>query len=164
MKFDTTRSEERQNATYVMYRTLHASRHLFHIKTLRSVMTEMMYAEPEAWRAVGITRAALDAFDASGHRPIKGLERAHITDRFKMIANVFDCDEPLTFNELFNYWSETDRVVISLRSENRSNQLGDWIPFENANAKFFQRKGIGFTYRAAVEGLLTRQLWDRLKR
>ncbi len=121
-------------------------------------MTEMMYAEPFAWRAVGITTAALAAYAEAGHRPIKGVERAHLIDRAQMIAHIFDRDEPLGEGELFDYWRENDRVVIALRQENRASTLGSWIPFENPEAQYFTRLGIGFLYRPAVEGALTLRL------
>ncbi|WP_220375866.1 hypothetical protein, partial [Staphylococcus pseudintermedius] len=61
-----------------------------------------MYAEPFAWRAVGITQAALDAYHQAGKNRIQGIERAHITDRFKMIIHILDRDEPMTQDDLFS--------------------------------------------------------------
>lgn len=149
----------RSQATYQVYLTLHAARRAFQNKTLRTVFTEMMYAEPFAWRVVGITTAALAAYAEAGHRPIKGVERAHLIDRAKMVAHVFERDEPLTESELFAYWRDNDRVIVALRQENRTSDLGNWTPFENADAEYFTRLGIGFQYRPAVEGVLTKRLY-----
>ncbi len=158
MKYEPNSTESRRAATHAIYLTLHRARGFYHPKTLRTVMCEMMYAEPQAWRAVGITRAALAAYADAGHRPIKGLERAHLTDRSKMVSHVFDREEPLSCDELFSYWIETDQVVIAMRAENRAAQLGGWISFENPDASLFTRAGIGFVYRGAIEGALTRRL------
>jgi len=153
---------ERREATWQVYRTMHASRHLYHIKTLRTVLSELMYAEPDAWRAVGITRAALARYREADHRSITGLERAHLTDRQHMVGHIIDRDEPLSCLELFDYWRATDRVVIASRGENRSNTLGDWIAFDNADAEYFRRLGIGFSFRRDIEGELTRKLASQL--
>ena len=149
---------ERKSATYAIYVKLHTTRHAFPAKTLRTVISELMYAEPFAWRAVGITRAALDAYHNAGKNRLQGIERAHLTDRSKMIHYILDRDEPLSQYDLFSYWHETDQVVIALRSENRSNSLGEWVPFENAEARYFPRLGIGFEFRHNVEGDLVRKL------
>ncbi|KHL24274.1 hypothetical protein PK98_15015 [Croceibacterium mercuriale] len=122
----------------------------------------MMYADPSAWRAVGITRAALEAYRAAGKNKLQGIERAHLTDRSRMVEHVFKRETPLTKDELFAYWEETDRVVISLRTENRQNVLGDWIPFDNEDGRLFPRLGIGFRYRHAIEGEIVRRLADEV--
>ncbi len=158
MRASSDGSDTRRKAAYQIYLTLHAARASFHNKTLRTVLTEIMYAEPIAWRVVGITRAALAAYAASGHRPMKGVERAHLIDRALMVAYVFERDLPLSEIELFGYWRDNDRVVIALRQENRASSLGDWIPFDNPEAEYFPRLGIGFHYRPAVEGDFTRRL------
>jgi len=153
---------ERRCATYRIYNELHASRAAFPKKTLRAVFTEMMYADPSAWRAVGITRAALEAYRAAGKNKIQGIERAHLTDRWRMIEHVFEREAPLTKDELFAYWEETDRVVIALRGENRQNVLGEWIPFDNEDGRLFPRLGIGFNYRHAIEGDFVRRLAEEI--
>ncbi|WP_299822907.1 hypothetical protein [uncultured Jannaschia sp.] len=141
---------------------LHATRHAFPAKTLRTVISELMYAEPFAWRAVGITKAALDAYRQAGKNRLQGIERAHLTDRFKMIQHILDRNEPLSQDDLFSYWRKTDQVVISLRRENRSNSLGEWIPFDNNEAQYFPRLGIGFHFRHDVEGDLVRKLAEQI--
>lgn len=155
-------AEERQNATHAMYLLLHAGQATYPAKTIRSVITELMYAEPFAWRAVGITRAALNMYQHAGRGRIQGIERAHLTDRSKMVNYVLDREVPLSRHALFSYWQETDRVVIALKAENRSNKLGDWLPFANPEAQYFPRLGIGFDFRRAVEGDLIRQLIEQI--
>ena len=162
MKMTKESAGERNAATYRIFLQLHAARHAYPAKTLRTVISELMYAEPFAWRAVGITRAALDAYHQAGKNRIQGIERAHLTDRFKMIVHVLDRDEPMTQDDLFNYWRETDQVVIALKAENRSNTLGDWVAFENLGARYFPRLGIGFHYRQAIEGDLIRSLTEQI--
>lgn len=158
MRASSEGAAARRQAVYQIYLTLHAARAAFHNKTLRTVLTEMMYVEPIAWRAVGITRAALTAYAALGHRPMKGVERAHLIDRSQMVAYVFERELPLSEIELFGYWRDNDRVVIALRQENRASSLGDWIAFDNPEAEYFPRLGIGFHFRPAVEGALTLRL------
>lgn len=162
MKITEELAAERNAATHKIYLQLHAARHAYPAKTLRTVLSELLYAEPVAWRAVGITRAALDAYHQAGKNKIQGIERAHRTDRSKMIEHILDRDEPMTQNDLFDYWRETDQVVIALKGENRSNTLGQWIPFENVDARYFPRLGIGFHYRYAIEGDLVRNLAEAL--
>lgn len=150
------------NVTYAVYLTLHAARTQYPSKTLRVVISELMYADPFAWRAVGITRAALDAYIQAGKKRIKGIQRAHLTDRKKMVDYVLDRDEPLSQQDLFSYWRETDRSVISLTGKNLKNSLGDWIPFDNKGAKYFPPADIGFKFRDAIEGRLVRQLAEQI--
>lgn len=158
MKIAEPSSEDREASTYRIYLELHAARHVYPAKTLRTVISELMYAEPFAWRVVGITQAALAAYRDAGKNKVQGMERAHLTDRFKMIRHVLERNEPMSSEELFQYWRETDRVVIALKAENRGNALGQWVPFENPEARYFARLGIGFQYRHAIEGDLLRSL------
>ena len=150
------------DVTYAVYLTLHGAKTLYPPKTLRVVISELMYADPFAWRAVGITRAALDAYLQAGKKRIGGIQRAHLTDRKKMVDHVLDRDEPLSQEDLFLYWRETDRSVISLTSENLRNSLGNWIPFDNREAKYFPPAGIGFKFRDVIEGSLLRQLAEQI--
>ncbi|MFB2532702.1 hypothetical protein ACEYYB_12845 [Paracoccus sp. p4-l81] len=147
----------RRAATYGIYRALFAARSAYPAKTLRSVLTELLYAEPLAWRVVGVTRAALAAYRDAGFRPITGIERAHLTDRHRTIAALLDGPEPLPQEALFRLWDDADRVVIALRAENRSGVLSDWLPIR-PDTGFFPRRGIGFAFRIGVEGALMRDL------
>lgn len=123
MNIDDESEAVRDAVTYDIYLRLHAAQDLYPAKTLRTVLSELFYADPFAWRAVGITRAALDAYRNAGKDRIKGIERAHLTDRHRMVAHILKRDAPMSKDELFSYWRTEDRVVISLKSENRSNQL-----------------------------------------
>lgn len=149
---------DREAVTYEIYLRLYEAQKLYPAKTLRTVLSELFYADPFAWRAVGITRAALNAYREAGRRKIKGIERAHLTDRHKMVAHILDRETPMSQEELFSYWRNEDRVIISLKSENQSNQLGDWIPFQNDRASYFTRLGIGFRYKYEIEGEMLRRL------
>lgn len=162
MSSENKYSPDRDDVIYAVYLTLHAARTLFPQKTLRVAISELMYADPFAWRAVGITRAALDAYLQAGKKRIKGIQRAHLTDRKEMVDHVLDRDEPLSQEALFSYWRETDRSVISLTSENLKNSLGNWIPFDNREAKYFPSAAIGFKFRDVFEGNLLRQLAEQL--
>lgn len=161
MRINSENADDRNSATYAIYLKLHSARDAYPSKTLRTVITELMYAEPFAWRAVGITRSAINAYIKAGKNRVPGIERAHLTDRFKMIQHILDRDKPMAQQELFAYWRNTDQVVIALKSENRGNLLGEWIPFENEDARYFTRLGIGFHYRHAIEGELIRRLAEQ---
>ncbi|WP_282029830.1 hypothetical protein [Paracoccus marcusii] len=152
----------RDEVTYDIYLRLHATQHLYPAKTLRTVLSELFYADPFAWRAVGITQAALDAYREAGKDRIKGIERAHLTDRHRMVAHILKRDIPMSQDELFFYWRTEDRVVIALKSENRSNQLGTWIPFDNDRASYFTRLGIGFRYQHDNEGKMLQRLAENI--
>ncbi|WP_235674089.1 MULTISPECIES: hypothetical protein [unclassified Paracoccus (in: a-proteobacteria)] len=152
----------RDEVTYDIYLRLHATQHLYPAKTLRTVLSELFYADSFAWRAVGITREALNAYREAGKGRIKGIERAHLTDRHRMITHILKRDIPMSQDELFSYWRTHDRVVISLKSENRNNQLGDWIPFDNEHANYFTRLGIGFRYQHDIEGEMLQQLAEEM--
>ena len=162
MRINSETADDRNNATYAIYRQLHSARDAYPMKTIRTVISELMYAEPCAWRAVGITRSALDAYCRSGKNRLQGIERAHLTDRAKMIHHILNRDDPMTQQELFSYWRNTDQVVIALKSENRGNSFGEWIPFENDDARYFTRLGIGFHYRQAIEGELIKRLAEQV--
>lgn len=150
----------RRAATYGIYRALFAAQSAYPAKTLRTVLTELLYAEPSAWRAVGVTRAALAAYRAAGFRPTVGIERAHLIDRHRTIAALLDRPEPLTQEALLRLWHEADAVVIALRAENRWGVLGEWLPIP-ADKGFFPRRGIGFAFRVRIEGALLRDLAAR---
>ncbi|EKU75841.1 hypothetical protein [Sphingobium yanoikuyae] len=152
---------QRAETTYQVYLCLHGARDAYPEKTLRVVISELMYSEIYAWRAVGITRAALDIYHRAGRNRVKGIERAHLTDRAVMVRHILYREAPLPKDDLFTYWRETDRVVIAEKRENRSNTLGDWIPFDNDDARFFPPMNIGFRYRSAIEGELVRVLVHR---
>ncbi len=155
------KAAQRADTTYQVYLRLHAARDAFPEKTLRVVMSELMYSEAYAWRAVGITRAALEIYHRAGRKRVQGIERAHLTDRAVMVRHILDREVPLSRGELFTYWRETDRVVIAERRENRSSNLGDWISFDNDDARLFPPLNIGFSYRDRIEGELVRALMER---
>lgn len=158
----TASDPQRNEATYAVYLCLHATQAHYPRKTLRVVISELMYADPYAWRAVGITRAALQAYNQASRDRIKGIQRAHLTDRKDMVDYLFDQPHPWSQADLFKYWRNADRCVIALASENVSNILGDWMPFDNAEARYFPPAPIGFKLRHKIEGDLVRRLWLEL--
>lgn len=158
MNVDQETTADRDAVTYEIYLRLHKAQSCYPAKTLRTVLSELFYADALAWRAVGITRAALDAYHKAGKNTIKGIERAHLTDRYRMVAYILKRDNPMSQDDLFSYWRTADRVVISLKSENQKNQLGNWIPFDNDSGSYFTRLGIGFRYKHEIEGEMLRQL------
>ena len=158
MDFKVDSATKRNEATYAIYLKLHTAQAAYPAKTIRVVLSELMYADPSAWRAVGITRAALDAYHQAGKKRITGIERAHLTDRKEMVEHILHRDEPLSQDALFSYWRKTDRSVIALKCENSKNSLGDWLPFDNADSGYFPPAAIGFKFRHAIEGDLVRSL------
>lgn len=164
MDTTTVNDTRRDDATYAIYLSLHATQAAYPRKTLRVVLSELMYADPSAWRAVGITRAALAAYYRAGKKRLTGIQRAHLTDRKDMVEHILNREYPLSQHDLFSYWRNTDRSVIALTGENLSNALGEWIPFDNIDAKYFPPAPIGFKYRPAIEGDLVRVLWEQFMR
>lgn len=150
--------DARNEATYAIYLNLHFNRTAYPSKTLRVVISELMYADPSAWRAVGITRAALECYVRAGRRRIRGVQRAHLTSRAGMVEHVLERHEPLSQADLFSYWRLADCTIIALTSENLTNSFGDWIPIDNPNALYFPPAAIGFRFRNAVEGELVKRL------
>ena len=86
---------QRAETTYQVYLCLHGARDAYPEKTLRVVISELMYSEIYAWRAVGITRAALDIYHRAGRNRVKGIERAHLTDRAVMVRHILYREAPL---------------------------------------------------------------------
>lgn len=122
-------------------------------KTIRSVMSELMYADEAAWRVIGVTRAALDRLHRGEKR---GFQRAHIVSRAEMVDAIIERPSPMTRSELFEYWQSKDLTVLALRSENRREIAEGWIAFENDDARYFRRRGIGFTHGDLEAGLVQR--------
>jgi hypothetical protein len=152
----------REEAIYRIDLELFSNKIYFNRKTIRSVITELLYSDPSAWKVTGITYAALSEYASANFRYVPGVQRAHLTDRKETVDFIFSGETPLQFEDLFSYWRQNDRCVLSTKHENMAGKLENVVRFSDDESNYFLRKGIGFEYSKDREGLFLRRVWENL--
>ena len=79
-----------------------------------------------------------------------------------MVRCVYECDLPMSKDELLNYWIHADRTILATKNEN-SNGLPDfWHKFDAGGLFYDRGTGFRFTIGGEVEFLrhLEQQLGD----
>lgn len=117
----------------------------------------------DSWRVIGITQAALDAFEAVGFARIPNrkdgvsVERAHVHQRNTWLTEMFERE----WHDATEWWAfihERDTCILATNSENRASDstgaplvIAHHIP---EGMGYFTSTFIGCKYRKGVERAL----------
>jgi hypothetical protein len=147
-----------------VYVALHAHQAAFGHMKMVNIVTCLFGREKWAWPVIGITPAALALYrEAEWKRPKVKMVRAHLIPRSDMVRHILNRPEPMTEDELFDYWLKADRTVIVGPGENKKN-VPEYLPIDNPDCRLFTcSDGVGFDYHPAVEGAFLAALDRRLK-
>ena len=122
------------------------------IETKRRCVAALLdYERPrETWNIVGITRAAVDAYQANDFKPVK-LNRSHKVDRVTTFRELVE--NPI--EDVDRWWAfvvERGRCVLATATENITDRWSEVIEIPQGKG-LFQGDGIQFSakYRQTVE-------------
>lgn len=77
-----------------------------------------------SWRVVSVSEAAFEHIRKTGEA--KGLQRGHMLPRINRAQNLFNRKDPLTKNELLEYFFEHDTVALVTKAENSKDGVAHW--------------------------------------
>ena len=119
---------------------------------ISGVIAKLLEPVRSAWRVVGITEAALTAFEqANFNKPETKLTRAHKIDRRATIEELLKKDN-LTLDQFRNgMLGIKDHCILALSAENKSISVNKTIiEFENlGDDPLFQRSGFSWRFGEA---------------
>ena len=121
---------------HALYVALHSARcaapDLWSDQQCTHVLSTVMGRQPWSWRVVGVTPAALDALAAVSFHNRKGLGlvRAHLTNRITFIRYLMHLPQPASYESFVKFWTDHDRTVLALRSENGKDGFAAYLPFD----------------------------------
>lgn len=113
------------------------------------LVSNLFVMNPDGWRVVGITPAALDVFSKHGFERRSGMRvnRAHVIPRYQtykaMLGKGF-----FDKNELWDYYWERDHTILSTSSENMKSVSENSIYFEvpQDHRILFRMKGFAWKH------------------
>lgn len=150
---------------HALYVALHMARSsapdLWTDQQCTQVLSTVMGRRSWSWRVVGITPAALEALaSARFHKPKEvKLERAHLVDRIQTVRHLMNLPQAATYDYFASYWTENDRTVIALKSENRKGGFAAYFPFD-APGLFSSEQLAGWAHGKAERAFL-KALYER---
>lgn len=123
------------------------------------LITEITSQNPDVWRVVGITDAALRIFEKHNFQRVSrmGVNRSHIVNRNTVYREMLE--NPIEdFKEWWGFYHENDRCVLATRKENMSESVGDDYIDIDESLGLFKSRGYAWTHRKDVEGEFLRKL------
>jgi hypothetical protein len=144
---------------HALYVALHSARSaapdLWSDQQCTHVLSAIMGRRSWSWRVVGITPAALDALavEEFHNRKKLGLVRAHLVNRLSIVRHLMRLPQPASFDYFAKYWTDNDRTVLALRSENGREGFAAYLPFE-APGLFSSERLAGWIHGKAERSFL----------
>jgi hypothetical protein len=123
------------------------------------LLTEITSQNPNTWRVVGVTKAALRVFEKNDfqRKSGMGINRSHLVDRNTTYRKLLK-DPKRDLNDWWTFYYENDKCVFATKSENMSGGVGDdYIPIDESLG-LFRSKGYAWTHRKGVEDEFLRAL------
>lgn len=113
------------------------------------LVSNLFVMNPDGWRVVGITPAALDVFSKHGFERRSGMRvnRAHVIPRYKTYENMLEMQFS-DKDELWDYYWERDHTILSTSSENMKSVSGNSSYFEvpQDHRILFRMKGFAWKH------------------
>lgn len=156
-------NEEKLNEMFEIFKPMSKAKHCNRNHLVRAFGSIFGAYADNAWRVVGITEDALEAFALIDFKRIPNkkdpiaVERAHIHKRALWVEELFKT-EWNSANEWWDFIYKNDRTVLATTKENyESDNMG--IPLKIAyeipdNGQYFVSQYIGCKYRTKVERVL----------
>lgn len=118
------------------------------VRVLNEVLSR---TNPNAWKIIGITDAALEVFRANDYKYSSGMgiNRSHLINRDDSHRHMLD--NPLTdIDEWLDYYLANDATVLATSSENKSEKFSEITYFEDLKhsygEKLFKYQGFGWRH------------------
>ena len=120
------------------------------------ILTHALSQRAGFMKVVGITKEAVEAYEASGFVYSKGIQRAHLNDRMHTITDMIERPEPMTAAAMAEYYDERDHTVLALSGQNSKINSLEFIPIDDPTV--FVSTSVGFRFAKKREGALLREL------
>lgn len=136
----------------------------FKLQRKCSIMTSLLGGDEWSWRVIGITINALNLLEKNQYKYLKSsICRAHIIGRLTSAKEVYDIDEPVSFEEFFQIYWNNDRTVISTKAENSNHiRLPLVVPIDYKLNLFPCGAVVGWKHRKQ-EAIYLRKLHESYK-
>jgi hypothetical protein len=123
-----------------------------------SIMTSLLGGDEWSWRVIGITLEAVNLLERNGYKYLKGsICRAHIVGRLTTAKTVYERDEPVSLDELFQIYWANDKTVISTKAENGNHvRLPLVIPIDHELKNFPCGAVVGWKHRKQEANFLSK--------
>ncbi len=130
------------------------------------LLSTLFSINPNSWRVVGITHAALEVFKKHKYKKVArmGINRAHIKQRHLFYKDLLNSEIP---NKEY-FWKEyfnNDMTVLSTSSENMKNNsslVENVIHVPNDERELFRTSGYAWKHKEAEENFL-KEIYLKLK-
>jgi hypothetical protein len=110
------------------------------------MLGELFAVNPNAWRVIGITEAAVKVFAEHGFKRVSrmGINRSHLVDRIQTYTTMLegplmDCDE------WWNFYVDTDKTILATSTENMGK--GEWSKVYDIDTSLGLFQSQGFAWR-----------------
>jgi hypothetical protein len=129
-------------------------------KIKKNILTHLLSSHSNPWRVVGITEDALKQFKNYDFKKTSrmGIERAHLTDRSELYANLLNS----TFVSIEDWWSfyyENDKTVLTTSTENRKKNHSIYFEIDE-KYNLFKSAQIGWCHNKEEVNFL-RNLYEK---
>lgn len=130
------------------------------------LLSTLFSINPNCWRVVGITPAALEVFKKHKYKKVvrMGINRSHIKQRHLFYKNLLNYEIP---NKEY-FWKEyynNDMTVLSTSSENmkyNSSLIDNVIRVPNDERELFRTSGFAWKHKEAEE-IFLKEIYLKLK-
>lgn len=130
------------------------------IPTKVRLLTIVFSQNPDTWRVVGVTQAALKVFQSHDFQKKSGIgvNRSHLVDRDSTYRKMLE--KPIKdFNEWWQFYYENDKCVLATSGENNSVTIEDIIDTDESLG-LFKSQGFAWKHRKRVEAEFLRKLYE----
>ena len=161
----TPPSDEYKRATYQIYKTIFEHRKILGHNRV-PLMTNLFGRQRWSWRVTAISTGALQAIKGNDFKHAKTLQRDHfIQKRDTTFKAILPEDGPiLSQDELWSYFWRNDATILVTKEEHYKTPEEDieLIPLNWQDGYFACKKLVGFDYRVTIEGVLLRDIIERI--
>lgn len=125
----------------------------------RSKMLSTLFSiNPNSWRVIGITPAALEVFKKNSFRRVSGMgiNRSHITQRAQFYLELLNTE----FNSANEFWQtyyDNDMTILATSTENMSKSvdlLDNYYPVPFDERNLFRTAGFAWKHKEEEEAFL----------
>jgi hypothetical protein len=112
------------------------------------MLGELFAVNPDAWRVIGITEAAVKVFAKHDFKRVSrmGINRSHLVDRIKTYTTMLE--GPLTeCDEWWNFYVDTDKTILSTSTENMSKGELSRVYSVDSQLGLFQSQGFAWRHK-----------------
>lgn len=112
------------------------------------MLGELFAVNPNAWRVIGITEAAVKVFANHNFKRVSrmGINRSHLVDRIKTYTTMLE-GPLMECDEWWNFYVDTDKTILSTSTENMSKGELSRVYSVDSQLGLFQSQGFAWRHK-----------------